>query len=217
MIDAKERKLFLFRNVGRPIAVWFNKKMNIIFFSSTKEIMIDSAKAVKLEINADDIYYLKNGRILQIDENLNIKKDLVEYTPPPPLPISEPYKYTVKAVAKKKNIVSDGKYPTCKKCGKMFLNESYLNNHIEKEHEHKYANIKKNISLTYKTPVNYSADEIKLKIHNRCIEIKTANTEKMEMLFERIDIDLDTLRTMITKVEVEEFVQKIFTDIGVQI
>lgn len=70
MIDNQDRSLYLFRNAGNPINYAYIKKLGIIAFASTEEILATSLKALGIEAEGK-IKWMKIGRIFKIKEDLS--------------------------------------------------------------------------------------------------------------------------------------------------
>ena len=205
MIDAKDRKLLLWRNIGRPISIYFSKEHNILFFSSTKEIMRSAAKLSKIDIIEENMHYLKEGRIMSISENLEIKKDLVVYESKV-IETTSAYSLPKKH---KKIITSTSKSNYCecpiKGCDRKFLDKNYLNLHLQSVHGMHIddnGDVKKN---TVKGVIKTS-DILKKEVIETYEKFYTEdNKERREFYAEKIDKLFEEIEDRFGKIFVEKF------------
>lgn len=163
LVDNQDRSLYMFHNVGKPLFLARVEELGIIAFASTAEILnkaLDTLKIKNVKVQNTAV-----GRIIKIDENLEITKITVEnlraaYVPvyhpavgdllSKPLPKFEKksatlpnYKNTawdfwsVPGTPAKTTNQAPG-WHKCKLCYKSFVNFAAIRNHLEDKHNVKH-------------------------------------------------------------------------------
>jgi glucosamine 6-phosphate synthetase-like amidotransferase/phosphosugar isomerase protein len=130
MVDSKNKKLYLFRNIGNPICYVINKEQNVLIFASTPSIL---SKALKLhDLPNEKIIDVEKGQILCIDEDLHIETETCQHLRGSRSSyLSVVTSHWAKSHTKK---LSSGSGYKCLKCGKKFVSQDYVENHLDNVH-----------------------------------------------------------------------------------
>ena len=137
VVDSKQKKLWLFRNIGNPICYTKLESLNCIFFASTPYILKESLEAQG--ISDPKIIELEAGEIICIDENLQITSEQTCNLRGPRSSFTSAASYfnkpktTYAPKVKRKNTDGTTGYK-CLKCGKKFVSIKYVEDHLIEYH-----------------------------------------------------------------------------------